>query len=601
MKDDVLILVGGEGGEGVISASEILVKAAARAGYEVYTFRTFPAEIRGGHAQMQIRVSPKEILSLGDRFDVVIAMNDEAVQLHLHEIKAGGILIYDKSEYDKASVADLKTLDPNGYIQKNNITVVMVPMTDTAGRDLKTPKSKNMVATGAICAALPCFRIDIIKEMIKQQFIKKGDLVVQTNWQALDAGVKYIQPNLKLFDSLQIGEPKSKKSKRMVTTGNIAFSLGSILAGCKYFAGYPITPASDVLEYLSVHLPKFGGNVIQTEDEISALASVLGASYAGLRAYTATSGPGFSLMQELLGFAHIAELPCVVLDVQRGGPSTGLPTKAEQSDLNIAVFGAHGDAPRIVLAPLDVPDCLQVAIKSFNLADKYQTPVIVLSEQSLAHRFEPIEWIDPSTVAIDRGKIVEEVQLNGKPRYARYDLTEDHISPRVLPGTKNYYYIMGGLEHNIYGKPGYTPEIHKTMTEKRMKKLELAREEIEKDKYYFEEFGDTNASIGIMGWGATIGSTKEAILLLKKEGISVKTLYTKVLSPLPVETIGKWLKSLDMVVVIEMNALGQFTRVLEAAFKRDFVSLTKCDGVPIKPEEIVGKVKSALALERRLV
>lgn len=600
MKNDLLILVGGEGGEGVISASEILALAAARGGYEIFTFRTFPAEIRGGHAQMQIRVSNEKLLSLGDKLDVVIAMNDEAVSLHVKELRPGGVLVYDKSDYDRLSVGDLSKLDPDNYITKNNITAIAVPMTDIAGRELKTPKAKNMVAVGTICEALPCFRNDIVKKMIEEKFKKKGDLVVKANWAAMDKGGEFIRKYLSYFESYKIGEPAPRAGKRMVVTGNIALCLGSLMAGVKYYAGYPITPASDILEYLALHLPKFGGKCIQVEDEMAALASVLGASYAGDRAFTATSGPGLSLMQELLGFAHIAELPAVVVDVQRAGPSTGMPTKAEQSDLNVAIYGSHGDAERIVVAPVDVPDCLNLAVRSFNLADKYQSPLIFLTDQSLAQRFEAVEWPDLTKVSIDRGKIVENVNLDGKVRYARYDVTDDGISPRILPGTKDIYYIVGGLEHNIYGKPSYTPEMHKTMTNKRLKKLLVARDEIESDPFYFERAGDEDASIGIIGWGSTFGAAKEAVIQLQSEHISVKLLYPKVLNPLPVNVIGRWLKGVEAVVVPELNALGQFAKLIEAAFKRDVIRLTKCQGIPINTEEVVACVKRALARERRI-
>lgn len=577
-RNDTVLLVGGDSGEGVVSVGEILATAAARAGYQIFTFRTFPAEIKGGHAQVQLRVSPDRILSQGDSFDIMLALNDEAVHKHLHEMRPGGIVIFDNAEG-----ADTKRLEIPSHLVS-----IPLPMTDIARNKLKQPRAKNMVAMGVAAGALSCFETDIIKDMIRVRFESKGEEVVKGNIVAFDIGYEYAKNSEKILSSFQIPKPKGKNGvKPMILTGNESFAMGAIFAGCRFFAGYPITPASDVLEFMAEHLPKFGGTVLQAEDEIASIGAVVGASFSGVKSMTATSGPGLSLMHEMLGLSFIAELPAVVFDVQRAGPSTGLPTKTEQSDLLSAISGSHGDAPRIVLAPTDVEDCFYQAINAFNLSEKYQTPVIVLSEQSLSQRMAGVQPPDTSKVTVEK-RLLFDPATTGAGRYKRYELTENGVSPYVIPGTPGYYYVCTGLEHTDIGKADYSPEFHTKMSDKRFKKLDCARRDMEGN---VSRFGAEKADIGILGWGASEGAVREAVDILEGEGIKVACLYPKMLYPLPVDAIGKFFANVRTVIIPELNVTGQFASLVEAKFKRDVIRFNKYGGIPFTVREFVDKIK----------
>ena len=374
---DILVRIGGEGGEGVISCGEMLTTALARSSYDVYTFRTYPAEIKGGPAMFQVRSSDGVVLSQGQAADILITFNEEAFTLHGKSIHPEGLLVYDPAHYK-----------PEGTFE-----AYPVPLDEITLTVVKSKLGKNVVALG-VCARILGMSISLLEEMVRDRFGKKGEIVVAKNFEALKAGYDYVDKHPFKKKRSRPLKLCNRPIKRIVMSGNEALSIGAISAGCRYFGGYPITPASDILEFMERDLPKFGGAVVQTEDEISAIASVVGASYAGKKAMSATSGPGLALMVEILGLAAMSEIPIVIVDAQRGGPSTGLPTKNEQSDLNLAVYGAHGDAPRIVLAPGDVEECLYYIIHAFNLSEKYQCPVIFLTDQSLAHRTQTFPWPD---------------------------------------------------------------------------------------------------------------------------------------------------------------------------------------------------------------
>ena len=414
--------------------------------------------------------------------------------------------------------------------------------------------------------------------MILKRYAHKGD-VGEANINSLRAGFAHARDKLPSGDH-KLGPARSLDEDRLLVSGNQAICLGALQAGLGYYAGYPITPASDILEWLAARLPRFGGVAIQTEDEIAALASVLGASFAGRKAMTATSGPGLSLMAELVGLAGMAEIPAVIVDAQRSGPSTGMPTKTEQSDLNHALFGGHGEAPRVVMAPTTVEDCFHVIVEAFYAAEKYQVPVIVLSDQSLSHRLETVPRPD-----LESYGAAERVSPNGKAEtngsYKRYEIQSDGVSPMAVPGGPGAY-VSTGIEHDEAGNPHYEPELHTAMMSKRFRKLEpLASHEGR-----VTISGPEQADVGILGWGSTEGAAQEAAEICIDRGLKVSTCYPRVLAPLPIERIRRWASGMERVIVVELNVTGQFARLARADAGVECESVTKATGLPFTAAQI---------------
>lgn len=492
---DYVFRVGGEGGEGVISTGEMLTLALARAGFEIYTFRTYPAEIKGGHANFQVRASGKLLLSYGAAVDVLLAFNEEAYQKHIKDVHPGGVVIYDSDSFSPPST--------------DSLVCYAIPLTSLATEQVGVKLTKNIVALGA-CSQLFDIPFTTFEELLKEKFGRKGDMVVQKNLLALRVGADHIKQQQKR-DQIRLGAGP-RKTKELVLSGNESFALGAIAAGCRFYAGYPITPATDIMEFLAKELPKLGGYVVQTEDEIAAIGVVLGASFAGKKAMTATSGPGFSLMTEMMGLAVAAELPAVIVNVQRVGPSTGMPTKTEQGDLYQACYGSHGSAPRVVMALTSVEDCFYGAMQAFNLAEQFQMPVVVLSDASLGHRKATVPVPDPSKVPIveRRQPTVEELK-----NYRRYRFTPDHISPMSVPGMEGGGYVAEGLEHDEVGYPAASNhENHLRLTQKRYGKFA----QVEKiSNELVRIYGEPHPEVGIIGWGSTEGVIREAVQMAQEK------------------------------------------------------------------------------------
>ncbi len=570
MSTDYVIRIAGESGEGIVLAGEIITLTLARSGFNIYTFRTYPAEVRGGPSMFQVRAGDKSLLSQGDALDALVALNDEARDEHLKDLKKGGILLWDGTLEERWAAPPDK-----------DIISYPIPMTEIVSKDVGVYRCKNMVALGAISNI---FGMDysILEGVIKEKTSRKGTHAFEKNQLALRLGFDYAK-RYNIGDTSNLFKPIGKTEK-LVVSGNEAIALGALMAGCKFFAGYPITPATDLMEWLASELPKVGGTVIQAEDEISALGMVLGASFTGQMAFTATSGPGLSLMVELIGLASIAEIPAVIVDVQRGGPSTGMPTKTEQSDLNLALYGAHGEAPKIVLAPANVEDCFYQTVNAFNLAEKYQLPVIVLSDQSLGHRKESINR--PVLTGIKQTEILKP-NADELRDYRRYRITPVGISPMAIPGEDGGYYVAQGLEHDEYGAPSYDPENHFQMTAKRFRKLQNNSD----DLVMFERYGAQHAKTGIIGWGSTEGAAREALERLTTEGYEIEALYPKILNPLPNKAIMDFIKGKESIIVPEVNYTGQFASLLREKYKAEVTSFNICGGIPFTAGEIYNKVK----------
>ncbi|MFQ5978268.1 MAG: 2-oxoacid:acceptor oxidoreductase subunit alpha [Candidatus Heimdallarchaeota archaeon] len=563
---DFCIRIAGESGEGVVTLGTLVAQLLARAGMEILTFRTYPAEIKGGPVSYWIRAADREILSVGNRSDVLVALDEDSWYRHRDNLRSNGVLLYDITRFK-----------PEAF----NGTSYGIPLTLRTKREVGFAKSKNVLILG-ILGQLLSIPDEIVKGTV-EAILKRKPALLEKNLVALFAGEGYILENLSYWRGEKFLTPsdmqeilKRKKKGRMILTGNQAISLGAISSGLRFYAGYPITPATDILEFMARYLPGFGGSVLQVEDEIAAISSVLGASMAGTKSMTATSGPGLSLMTETLGLASMLELPMVIVDSQRGGPSTGLPTKTQQADLNHAVFGGHGDSPRIVLAPLDVEDCFYQTINAFNLAEACQVPVILLSDQALSHRVQTM-----AAPSLKKLKIENRLQPSKEElkEYKRYLVTDSGISPISVPGQPGVY-STGGIEHDEYGAPDISPENHIKMTEKRFRKIANIPEEGS-----YVVVGSSEPEVGIFAWGSVSGAVHEATLSLLEKGMKIGAFFPKRLNPLPKEAISSFADSCSKLLTVEANYSGQLANLLRIhGFETE--RLNQFGGLPISNEEI---------------
>jgi 2-oxoglutarate ferredoxin oxidoreductase subunit alpha len=583
---DLIVRIAGEGGEGVISCGELFAAAAARTEYHVFTFASYPAEIRGGFAMAQIRVRDWTIYSLGSKVDCLVVFNQQAYEYTKRDLREGGKLIYDP--------------DTVSIVACDDCTAYPLPLTEISKRVVGATFGKNIVALGALVQLFDMNR-DILETLIYDRFASKGRDVAQKNLKALQAGYQAARDSH--WDQiLHLANSKPKGEHYMLLSGNEAVALGAIVAGCRFASGYPLTPASSIFETLTRFLPLVGGRALQMEDEIAAISASIGASFAGEKVLVPTSGPGFQLMAEQLNLASMIEVPLVVVDVQRGGPSTGLPTKTEQSDLNFAIYGTSGESPRIVLAPTSVQDSFYQVIRAFNLAERYQLPVILLTDQSIGLRKATVRMPDLSRIVqlesrIARTKVKipssdfinlinrKEPDAEELSDYRRYRVTDDGVSPIARPGTRGGQYLATGLEHTESGKPDYSPQNHRLMSQKRFRKLDVITQSFETNP--IEIRGRADARIGIIGWGSTEGAIREARYLAEQKGIYVRHLHPHTLSPMPERQITGFLSRLEYAIVVEENYTGQFAHFIKSKFGVRAIELNKCEGTPFTPEEIL--------------
>ncbi len=570
-KDDLVIRVAGESGDGSTATGEMLAQAAARSGLQVFTFRTTPAEIKGGPVMFQVRASNAPVRSQGDAVDVLFAFNQEAWDLHHADMVAPGVLLY----------------DPESFTPPEHFSGIAYPVPiGRIAQEAGSRRGKNVVAL-AVAAALFGLGRSKLEDIVRAKLGKKAALL-ESNLAALHAGLAYAQGLAKL-DPLWL--EASSEHERLVLTGNQAIVAGALHAGVRFYAGYPITPASEIMEGLAGILPQIGGAFLQAEDEIASAMACVGASFGGAKSMTATSGPGLALMSEAIGYASMTELPLVVVDAQRGGPSTGLPTKMEQSDLNLALYGGHGDSPRIVLAPGSVAECFHLTVWGFNLAESYQSPVIILSDYSLSFRTETVEPFDLAKYpVIDRHTPAEPLQPG---RYQRYYVNGSYVSPMALPGMANGQYTATGLEHDAFGHPDYSSARHVEMSEKRWRKLEPLRHSHD----YVRRFGAERARVGLLCWGTTAGPCRGAVFLAAQEGLPLAMLQVQMLAPLPVDAIRAFVESVELVLVPEVNYQGQFARLVQAELGIRVASFTQYTGMPFKRHAILHKVHELLGMD----
>ncbi|HEX7065366.1 MAG TPA: 2-oxoacid:acceptor oxidoreductase subunit alpha [Bacillales bacterium] len=561
--------VGGQQGEGIESTGEIFAAALNRSGYYLYSYRHFSSRIKGGHTNNKIRVSTHQVRSMADDLDILVAFDQETIDVNFHELRKGGIVLAD--EKAKPKIPD-----------ESKAVLYTIPFTKIA-QDLGTSLMKNMVAIGASSAVLG-LPVTFYEEVVKGIFGRKGDKVVENNMEAIRKGAEYFRQ--------QGGEQKIKLAEadgqqRMYMIGNDAIGLGALAGGARFMAAYPITPASDIMEYMIDKLPEFGGTVIQTEDEMAACTMCIGANYGGVRSFTASAGPGLSLMMESIGLAGMTETPLVVVDTQRGGPSTGLPTKQEQSDLMAMIYGSHGEIPKIVMAPSTVEEAFYDMAEAFNLAEKYQCPVIFLSDLQLSLGKQTVEPLDYARVSIDRGKLHQDGELperENKAYFKRYEATDDGISTRVIPGTKNGIYHVTGVEHDPTGKPSESAENRKEQMEKRLRKMI----NLSFDTPVYKHAPHEKADVLVVGINSTRGAIEEAIPLLEKDGLKANHAHIRLVHPFPVEEIKPLMESAEKIAVVEQNATGQLASIVKAnaGHAQKIESILKYDGNPFLPSEV---------------
>jgi 2-oxoglutarate/2-oxoacid ferredoxin oxidoreductase subunit alpha len=585
MRSDLIIGMAGSGGDGIVSAGEAIMTAVALEGYHAVMTKSFGSQIRGGESSCRLRISTDEILNSGGRLDVAVALNWEDFLKFGSELPVDGrtVMIYDSNTKVPPDRLPLTEVHP--------AVAIPVPIQEMARQHAGTDRAKNTIVLGLLAQWFGLAG-DRVLAGIRKKFAAKGEEVVRGNEKAFAAGVNFAKAHPLDLDVAMA--PPQSTGKRLVADGNEMCAAAAIFAGCDFFAGYPITPSSEIMHFLARELWKYGGAVMQAEDEIAGIGAVVGASFAGKKAMTATSGPGMSLKTEILGLATIAELPLVCVNVQRGGPSTGIPTKSEQADLFQAIFSAHGDAVRPVLAPVSVKDTFGITVEAFNIAEQYQTPVIILSDQEIAQRKETVAPIDTS--AFKRVERLEPTKAELQ-EYTRFRITESGVSPISKPGTKGGNYLASGIEHNEKGAPTASGDVHARMNEKRIRKVNRLKRRA--DLFEFE--GDPAAPLAMISWGVTAGVAIEAMHKATAEGMRVKLLVPKLLYPIPEHLYRDFFTGVKAGLVIEQSHQGQLYRVIRmyVDMPRGMQSLAKSGSNPILAEEVVARLRQlTLDLQR---
>jgi 2-oxoglutarate ferredoxin oxidoreductase subunit alpha len=577
MNTDLVIGMAGAGGDGIVSAGESLLTAAALIGYHGVLTKSFGPQIRGGESSFRLRMSTRKVLNAGGALDLAVALNWEDFLKFGAELPVGDrtTVIYDSNTNVAPDEIPLRRVKP--------AEILAVPIEQMARDSGGGERAKNTVVLGLMSGWVGIGRNEVIAG-IQKRLAKKGTEIVDRAVAAFQAGLEYAEQH-PLGTNRVMSAPEGSVSKYVVD-GNDLCAAAAIVAGCTFFGGYPITPSSEIMHFFGREIWKYGGTMLQAEDEIAGIGAVIGASFAGKKAMTATSGPGMSLKTEMLGLASIAELPLVCINVQRGGPSTGIPTKGEQSDLFQAAFSAHGDVIRPVLAPISAEDVFDVTIEAFNLAEQYQTPVIILSDQEVGQRKETAEPIDPARVAIIERLAPTEQDLE---HYTRFRFTESGISPISHPGMKGGNYLASGIEHNEQGAPTANGEMHSRMNEKRLRKFDPLK--LRRDLFVVE--GDADAGVGLISWGSVAGAAIEAFQLATAEGLNVKLLVPRLLYPVAEEVYSEFFGTITRGVVVEQNHLGQLHRLLRmfVDVPRGVETLAKSGSNPITPDEILERLR----------
>jgi 2-oxoglutarate ferredoxin oxidoreductase subunit alpha len=564
---DFKILVAGEAGQGVQTVGLILARAFARAGCHVFADQDYESRIRGGHNFFRVRVKDSQALAISESLDILIALNRESLPMHCGELNKNGIAISDEFR------------DPDLSRQYN---IIPIPLGDIAVEKAGDKLASNSVATGA-AMGLTGFDFDILSTAIQEYFTPD---LAESNINAARAGYEYVQQQSKA--SLKTDLASVLKSPRMLINGNEAVAMGALAAGCKFMAAYPMTPSTPIMEFMAAHEDEFGAVVLQSEDEIAAVHMAIGASFAGVRAMTVTSGGGFSLMAEGLGLSGMTETPLVIVLGQRPGPAIGLPTRTEQGDLQFAIHASHGEFPRAIFAPSTAESAFWLTIKAFNAAEKYQVPVIIMTDHYLATSYFTVDKFDTSAIFIDRGLPLNEDEMGKLSEYKRHRITGSGISPRAFPMQSPALVVTDSDEHDEEGHMIEDAATRVKMTDKRLKKTSALRNDIAFPLIY----GPRSASITLIGWGSTFGPLQEASTFLRKQGININLLHFTEIWPFPTRGVSNLLAGSDKVFVVENNATGQFSDLFSAKTGIPVYStILKYDGRPFTSDYIINELR----------
>lgn len=540
-KQELTLSIVGSGGDGAVVAGDLIALACAGQGMFVIKTEAYGPQIRGGESSSTIRLSTRPISSPADAIDALIVFRfSDFARFHSEMTLADGCVVFHEPV----------DLPPPELTVEGNRSFVAVPFGQLTA-EANAPGAKNIVALGLLTAIFG-LAIERMRAATRRRFRRKGDAIVEANLRAFDRGFDF-------GNELQLAAPKLTQIEappHLLMSGNEASAYGALHAGCTFFAGYPITPSTEILHLMSEWMPKIGGSCIQTEDELAAIGAVIGASFAGAKAMTATSGPGLSLMAEMLGLSSAAEIPSVIVDVQRGGPSTGIPTKSEQSDLLHALYASHGDTPRVVLACCDVEDSFHTTVDAFNIAEEFQVPVIVLSDQLIGQRRDTVDETRLQHEVVPRRVAVP---AEGS-EYQRYAETPDGVSPMTIPGIVGGMYQTNGLEHDELGRPSASYLVHEQMNAKRYRKMEAIR-----DRYrLYRRFGVETPELGILCWGSSAGTVSDAIDAMNAGGARVAAFVPRILAPLPTEELQAFIDGCQQILVVELSYSAQFHHYLRA-------------------------------------
>ncbi len=566
---DYTIKVGGEAGQGIQTVGGALARLFAGCGYHVFTHQDYESRIRGGHNFYQIRFSDSPVSASRAGIDIVIALDRESITRHRKELTENGIIIYDP--------------DMTGRME-DSPGLLTIPFNALAVEHGGSRIMANTAATGSVAGMLG-MEPDILRELIRKTFHKKGEDVIAGNLRVADAGYDYAKKHCTSCSFT----PAPVKAPLMLIAGNDAIGAGAVASGLKFYSAYPMTPSTGIMNYVASKAAGAGIVVEQAEDEIAAINMALGASFAGVRAMTGTSGGGFALMTEGLSLAGITETPVVIALAQRPGPATGLPTRTEQGDLMFALYGGHGEFPRVILAPGTPEQAFYLTGKAFHLAEKYQIPVIIMTDQYLADSEWTVEGLDISKLIYDDSRLRRD-RLSELSDYSRYEYTENGVSPMAVPGESPNLVVTDSDEHDEAGHMIEDGATRKRMMEKRLfRKLPKIREEISAPLVY----GDEKAEIVVAGWGSTFGVMKEAVNHLSSSK-SVAMLHFSEVYPIPQaegRDFGGMMERAKKTICIESNATGQFARLLRSETGLTFdCMINRFDGRPFLVEELIAEI-----------
>jgi len=569
MSVDLTLKIGGEAGQGMQTIGYVLSKTFARGGFHLFANQDYMSRIRGGHNFFQIRVKEKPVYALSEKVDILIALDKATVELHRPELKEKGVIIFDGEHID---------------ISDQPLHLLSVPLERLAREEGGNKLFSNSVAVGSALGIFG-YQLDILAQVLKEVFSKQGEEITQNNIKAARAGYDFIQENYKDFQFFPLKSGRS--DKKMLISGNEALSLGAIAAGCKFMSAYPMTPSTGIITYLAGKAKQCGLVAEQAEDEIAAINMAVGASFAGVRAMVATSGGGFSLMVEALGLVGMTETPLVIVEAQRSGPSTGLPTRTAQADLEFVLHASQGEFPRAIFAPATAEDAFWSVVKAFNVAEKYQVPVIIMSDQHLADSYLTCKKFDLSKVKIERG-IISDTELAKIKDYKRHRFTQSGISLRALPSQKGRIVITDSDEHDEEGHLTEDLEMGKKMAQKRLKKREGLAREIEPPKIYPHQ----DAQIILIGWGSTYGALREALDVLINQGMDISLMHFQEIWPFPTQFVTSILSKVKKSFCVENNATGQLAHIIQAETGKQVTGrILKFDGRPFSPQYVIRELK----------